>query len=68
MNPMIEASHHLGMDRANHLASRYKVTAQHVLQLYEHEYARLAQSARVRHYLDLLALNNTKGLLQDSSG
>ncbi|MGD0503407.1 MAG: DUF3562 domain-containing protein [Steroidobacteraceae bacterium] len=55
----------ISVDDVAKLAHSFHVSREVVLDLYDAQYRRLAQSARIRQYVDLLAFKNTRLALHE---
>jgi hypothetical protein len=57
----------IGVSDLAKLAHSFHVTREAVLSEYDAQYRRLAESARIRQYVDLLAFKNTRLALHDAA-
>jgi hypothetical protein len=61
-------SSEISVDEVAKLAHSFHVTPDVVLDVYDGQYRRLADSARIRQYVDLLAFKNTRVALHEMAG
>ncbi|MGD0503615.1 MAG: hypothetical protein ABSD02_12800 [Steroidobacteraceae bacterium] len=63
-NPSVET---YDADAVAALSEKLHVPADDVVEVYKHEFTRLHAQARVKTYVDVLAMSNTKNILHKTS-